>query len=255
MMAAVAKYRNDLSGMINTGGSSTAYTVASAQGYTSLTDGITVTARMHTTSGATPTLNVDALGAKSIRVYTSTAVPTGAMLGGSIQSFTYDSGDDVWYVHSYRADPTPEIASTTAMLFVQTNAPTGWTKQTTHNNKALRLVTGTASSGGSTAFTSVFTSRTPTGTVGGTTLTVNQIPLHGHEFRWSNTTGGSNGSGGFMLDNSDVRTNSTFTGTPTDTAGQQIGGTGGGQSHDHSFTGGAMNFDVFYVDVIIATRD
>jgi|688.fasta_scaffold01227_35 hypothetical protein len=55
--------------------------------------------------------------------------------------------------------------SGTLMLFQQTAAPTGWTKQTTHNNKALRVVSGTASSGGTTAFTTVFASRTPAGTV------------------------------------------------------------------------------------------
>jgi hypothetical protein len=53
----------------------------------------------------------------------------------------------------------------TLMLFQQTTAPTGWTKETTHNNKALRVVSGSAGSGGSTAFTSVFTSRTPSGSV------------------------------------------------------------------------------------------
>ena len=43
-------------------------------------------------------------------------------------------------------------ASGTKMLFQQSTAPTGWTKQTTHNDKTLRVVTGTASSGGSNAF-------------------------------------------------------------------------------------------------------
>jgi hypothetical protein len=45
------------------------------------------------------------------------------------------------------------------MLFQQTSAPTGWTKSTTHNNKALRIVSGSASSGGSNAFTTAFGSR------------------------------------------------------------------------------------------------
>ena len=44
----------------------------------------------------------------------------------------------------------------TAMLFAQTSAPTGWTKSTTHNNKALRVVSGSASSGGSNSFTTAF---------------------------------------------------------------------------------------------------
>ena len=34
-----------------------------------------------------------------------------------------------------------EIPSGTSMLFQQTAAPTGWTKQTTHNDKAIRLQT------------------------------------------------------------------------------------------------------------------
>ena len=42
------------------------------------------------------------------------------------------------------------------MLFLQFAAPTGWTKQTTHNNKTLRVVSGTASSGDSAAFKTAF---------------------------------------------------------------------------------------------------
>ena len=51
------------------------------------------------------------------------------------------------------------FASGTKMLFQQTSAPTGWTKVTTHNNKALRVVSGTASSGGSNAFSNTLASR------------------------------------------------------------------------------------------------
>lgn len=58
---------------------------------------------------------------------------------------------------------TSAVPTGSKMLFIQTAAPTGWTKDTTHNNKALRIVNGTASSGGTATFTSVFTSRTPTG--------------------------------------------------------------------------------------------
>jgi len=81
--------------------------------------------------------------------------------------------------------------SGTLMLFQQTAAPTGWTKQTTHNNKALRVVSATASSGGSVAFTTAFASQTPTGSVtitsvtgsaGSTTLSTPQIPSHTHNY-------------------------------------------------------------------------
>lgn len=51
---------------------------------------------------------------------------------------------------------TSSFPAGTKMLFAQTSAPTGWTKDTTHNDKALRVVTGTASSGGNHAFSTVF---------------------------------------------------------------------------------------------------
>jgi hypothetical protein len=82
------------------------------------------------------------------------------------------------------------FASGTVMLFAQTAAPTGWTKNTTTgDNSALRVVTGTASTGGSVGFTTAFASQTPTGSVsittvsgsaGATTLTTPQIPSHSH---------------------------------------------------------------------------
>jgi len=46
------------------------------------------------------------------------------------------------------------------MLFAQSSAPTGWSKSTSHNNKALRVVSGSGGgSGGSQAFTSAFANR------------------------------------------------------------------------------------------------
>ena len=46
------------------------------------------------------------------------------------------------------------------MLFAQSSAPSGWTKSTSHNNKALRVVSGSGGgSGGSQAFTSAFANR------------------------------------------------------------------------------------------------
>jgi len=133
------------------------------------------------------------------------------------------------------------LPSGTAMLFAQTSAPTGWTKSTTHNNKALRVVSGAASSGGSVAFTTAFASQAVTGTVGDTTLTIAQIPSHSHTYPNGATTAsykvdGSTGPNGYFASGS------------TDA-------TGGGGSHTHTFTGTAINLAVQYVDVIIATKD
>jgi len=62
------------------------------------------------------------------------------------------------------------FASGTKMLFQQTAAPTGWTKVTSGvDNKALRVVSGTAGSGGSNAFTNTLASRGITANAGNTT--------------------------------------------------------------------------------------
>lgn len=156
------------------------------------------------------------------------------------------------------------IAAGTLMLFQQTAAPTSWTKDTTsHNNKALRVVTGTASPGGTTAFTSVFTSRTPAGSVsvsgsnsggsvGNTTLTESQIPSHVHSINhhFGNQATPGQISGGETLFRATNNSNAT----------------GGSGAHAHpftvpswsgsaSFTGTAQDFAVQYVDVIIASKN
>jgi hypothetical protein len=148
---------------------------------------------------------------------------------------------------------TSEFTSGTVMLFAQTAAPTGWTKNTsTGDNTALRLVTGTASTGGSVAFTTAFASQTPSGSVsvsgsaGNTTLTTPQIPSHTHNVPQLAPGGGYgtsqsvDGKGG----------------------AQATSATGGGGSHSHplsisssTFSGNAINLAVSYVDVIRATKN
>lgn len=134
--------------------------------------------------------------------------------------------------------------SGTRMAFQQTTPPTGWTKvsDATYNNAAFRMVTGSASTGGTAAFTTAFTSRTPTGTVGATTLTTNQIPAHTHDVTlvFSSATASIVSAGGGPIGQFATRTSSS---------------TGGGASHDHAWTGDAMDFAVKYVDLVLATAD
>jgi hypothetical protein len=111
MMAALAKYRDDMAGIITTGGSSTAYTATSNQGYTANGDGHTITLEMHATNGVDPTLNVDARGALAILTATGGAAPaSGALLIGSIQRFT-DNGT-AWIVNS-AITPAPTFVDST----------------------------------------------------------------------------------------------------------------------------------------------
>lgn len=101
LMAAVAKLRDDISGNLVTGGTATAYTVATNQGLDALTDGFSFWARMHAANGAAAEVNVDGLGALPIRTANATAAPAGALPLGSVHKFTYDSGDSCWYVASF----------------------------------------------------------------------------------------------------------------------------------------------------------
>lgn len=124
---------------------------------------------------------------------------------------------------------TASVPSGSVMLFIQTAAPTGWTKITTSNDVALRLVSGAASSGGSVAFSTAFASQN----VGSTTLSTSQIPAHTHSIN----LGVCNGSGASI--------------PQTPNAGSyNSGSTGGGGSHTHT-----LNIAVSYVDVIQASKN
>jgi hypothetical protein len=123
--------------------------------------------------------------------------------------------------------------SGTRMAFQQTAAPTGFTKDVTAaiNDSMLRLVTGTVTSGGTTAF-STWSAVTATGA---TTLDTASIPSHSHNVDAYQSEGGGSLS-----------------------ARQQVAGpiqfatsnTGGGGSHTHSLTR-ALKF----YDFIIASKD
>jgi len=137
------------------------------------------------------------------------------------------------------------IGTGSLMLFQQSTAPINWTKQTTHNDKALRVVTGTATPGGTFSFSSVFTTRTWSGTVGNTTLSTPQIPSHTHPYTHpvqpSIALVGRNYPKTPTIDDAIVSGNSN--------------NTGGGGSHNHSATATSASFVVQYVDVIICSKN
>lgn len=93
MMAAAAKYRDDHSGALVTGGSSTAYTVSSNQVFDTLAhlSGNSFKIKFDSTNGSSPTLNIDSLGAKAIQTADGTAVGTGIIKADSIWDVTYDN--------------------------------------------------------------------------------------------------------------------------------------------------------------------
>ena len=85
------------------------------------------------------------------------------------------------------------IPSGSVMLFYQSAAPTGWTKLTTNNNKALRVVSGSGGgTGGSNTFTSAFDSSraVPLLQHNHTANSSNQTSNHSHSANASSNSGG-----------------------------------------------------------------
>jgi hypothetical protein len=198
------------------------------------------------------TANGSALTALNASSISSGTVPTARLGSGTANNTTFLRGDQTYAVVSGGT----LIPAGTVMIFGQTSAPTGFTKLTDQDNAALRVVSGTASTGGSVNFTTAFVSQTPTGSIsvntsglsaGATTLSTSQIPSHNH------LMGGSCGPDSIakILDVAGVAN------------GPSTANTGGGGSHTHSisgsatatFTGTAINLAVKYVDVIRATKD
>lgn len=157
---------------------------------------------------------------------------------------------------------TKPFVTGTSMLFRQTAAPTGWTKVTTYNDYALRIVSGAASTGGSVAFTTAFASQsvsgsiantTAGGTVGSTTLSTGEMPSHTHTITIQDLYSSPSSSYPAKGENGQP--------TATSVASNATGGGGShthsfsGTAHNHSFTGTAINLAVQYVDVIIANID
>lgn len=161
-----------------------------------------------------------------------------------------------------------------AWIFYQTSAPTGWTKSTAHNDKALRIVSGSGGgSGGTNSFSSMMRDigitgsfSIPTNSTGPTTLSTQQLPVHSHP-----NGGGSiglnavpaifNPDGAFVgWNGGDVSRAGGWTRTSPNT-GDTNPTASRGQVHNHPFSATTsvpsqpINIAVQYIDVIVCTFD
>lgn len=171
----------------------------------------------------------------------NTAITGGSISGATIDDTIIGATTPVSATFTTFSGTWASLPAGTKMLFVQTAAPTGWTKLTTNDNKALRIVSGAAGTGGSVAFTTAFSSQSISGTVGDTTLTINQIPAHTHSYT---------AAGGVTVVNGGTSFSALI-----NASGLTTGSQGGGQPHTHSLTATALNLAVQYVDAIIAVKN
>ena len=158
-------------------------------------------------------------------------IPTG---GATDQVLTYSaSGTAVWATAGGGG-----VESGTKMVFYQASAPTDWTKDTSQNNKGLRVVSGT---GGGTGGTSDWTSPAHSLSAGAHTTSIAEMPSHNHMIM-SIYSGVHN-----------VNSYPTVGGWNIGTVGQYTESKGGGGSHSHSLSGSITTPK--YIDVIICTKD
>jgi len=161
-----------------------------------------------------------------------------------------------------------DVPSGSVALFFQTAAPTGWTKDTTNfNDHAIRIVTGTPSSGGSLNFSTVMgytatqsyalaTADIPAHTHGPGTLagTAASSGSHNHSYTdRGDSTITVGGTGNNAADNTSSSYSTSTDGAHTHTvsiASGLTGSSGGGGGHTHN-----MDMRVRYVDAIRATKN
>ena len=107
MMAAAAKYRDDLSGVIVTAGTATAYTVSSYQVFDTLAhlDGKVIAFTPHVTNDAAPTLNVDGLGAKPLRAAHGVDLQSNVLLSGTPYVALYNNANAEFVLQGMTANP------------------------------------------------------------------------------------------------------------------------------------------------------
>ena len=156
----------------------------------------------------------------------------------------------------FASSVTKTVPTGTKMVFRQASAPTGWTQDTTLNDRVLRLVSGAGGgTGGSWTISGL--------TVSGHALTVGELPAHAH---WTVGDRSYSASGGIGAGNSnaigkwgsddvgageDQYTLQPATGAADRAATSSVGS---GQSHSHGISSNA-SWRPLYADVIVATKD
>lgn len=145
------------------------------------------------------------------------------------------------------------IPSATRMLFQQTAAPTGWTKDATINDRALRIVSGGVTQGGSVTFSATFGGNAHA--TSAYTLQIADMPAHAHSItdpghvhaeniQFATFYQGASASPGAYTAVGGQNTATATTGI-TATNNQ-----GGGGAHSHNWSS-----DLMYCDAIVCSKN
>lgn len=107
MMAATAKYRDDIAGAIVTTGTATAYLISSYQAFDTLAHlgGQMIAFTPHVTNSGTCTINLDSLGAKPLRTSPNMELAGGTIIQGTPYVAVYNNSDGVFYLQGFMGNP------------------------------------------------------------------------------------------------------------------------------------------------------
>ena len=222
--------------------------VVNTDGHVDVTGNLDVGAGLDVTGNISVTGNVDGVDVANLKtakdsLSTSNGViKSSVSLANGVTATTQSTGDNSTKVATtgyVRNSITAHVfPSGTAMLFAQSSAPTGWTKSTTHNNKALRVVSGTAGSGGSNAFSNTFASKGINANAGNATQGGNVSVSVGNSTAGGNVSvsvGNSTAGGNISVGNTTAGGNVSISNTSTGgTVNSHTLSTNQMPSHNHS---------------------
>lgn len=115
MMAALAGYRDDISGSLTTTGTASAYLVSTNQGLPNPpTDGQMLAITVNVTNGIAPTLSADGGGTFAIQSSAGIAIPAGTLILGSPYSLKFSVSNNAWILRDFY--PSPLIIPLGAMM-------------------------------------------------------------------------------------------------------------------------------------------
>lgn len=108
MMASAAKWRDDISGAIVTGGTSAAYMVSSNQNFVNASDfaNQVIAFTPHVTNAAGPvTMTVDGFANLPVRTSPGKELAAGVLIQGTPYTATYNNTDGALYLHGFYGNP------------------------------------------------------------------------------------------------------------------------------------------------------
>lgn len=106
MMARAAEYRDDISGLLATAGTSTAYTVTTNQGLNAVpNDGQLLAITVNATNGPAPSLTADGGTTYPIQTSSGVAVSSGVLVAGTPYTVKFSSANSAWMLRDFYGNP------------------------------------------------------------------------------------------------------------------------------------------------------